>query len=180
MEDRLKDIFNMAVRELPNKLHEFHGESSVLYRGFKISKTNDGYLWQDIRFSDYYEPVDPKITENVLSKGFTKTLTEVMRYSDEDKVLKIEREIEKLDNLISYWTSESSKLWAKHKKNMSAIDNNKDIPIEECVRRKQSTEKRYEYKKNLYQKKRRVIFEEREELKADLKFYKSRIKLYNN
>ena len=180
MQDTLKKIFEMAILELPRRHQTFHDEEAVLYRGFKISKKNKLYYWQDTRYSNYYEPVDPKITEKVLENGFVITLTQVMSHNDKEKILDLTREIEKKDALIAYLAKESTKLWTSYIKKRTLI--NKDNKIQDEVKKtkKDTLKRRYEKKKNLYQKKRRVISEEREELKVDLKFFESRIKLYNN
>lgn len=180
MQDTFEKIFNIAIKDVPNNHFVFSGEEAVIYRGFKISKTKRGYKWQDTRYSDFYEVVDPKVTENVLEKGFSVTLTEVMLHSDRDKVLVMGREIEEKDSLIAHWAKESTRLWTDYSRKRNNI--NKDIKTEDEVKRvkKASLKKRYEKKKALYQKKRRVITEEREDLKADLKFFESRLKLYNN
>lgn len=180
MQDILRQIFDMAVKELPDRYQTFHNEEAVLFKGFKISKDKDGYHWYDTRYSNYYEPVDPKVTENILENGFSFTLTEVMLHNDKDKVLTLAREIEEKDNLIVYWTSESSKLWANYNKRRKSVNENEELSKAEKDKKKASLKKRYERKKNLYQKKRRVISEERDELKADKKFFESRLKLYNN
>lgn len=180
MKDIFQKIFQMAVEELPDRHQTFQGEEAVLYRGFKISKVKDEYDWQDTRYSNYYEPVDPKVTENVLENGFSVTLNEVMLHNDKDKVLTLSREIEKKDAQIAYWAKESTKIWTTYNKKRTLI--NKDEKIDENLRevRKATLKKRYEKKKDLFQKKRRVISEEREDLKVDKKFFESRIKLYNN
>jgi len=179
MQDTYQKIFEIAVDELPDRHFTFHNEEAVLYRGFKISKNKDGYKWQDTRYSDFYEIVDPRITENVLKRGFSVTLNEVMLHNDEEKVLNLSREIEKKDALIAYWAKESTKLWTNYNKKRTII--NKDEKIDEDLKasRKATLKQRYEKKKNLYQKKRKVISEEREDLKVDKKFFESRIKLYN-
>ena len=103
-----------------------------------------------------------------------------MLHNDKDKVLNLSREIEKRDALIAYWAKESTKIWTTYNKRRTVI--NKDEKVDEDLRatRKATLKKRYEKKKDLFQKKRRVISEERDDLKADKKFFESRIKLYNN
>ena len=170
MEETYHKIFEMAVEELPNRHQTFQDEEAVMYRGFKISKRKTVYQWQDTRYSNYYETVDPKVTENVLENGFSVTLNEVMLHNDKDKVLNLSREIEKRDALIAYWAKESTKIWTAYNKRRTVI--NKDEKIDEDLRatRKATLKKRYEKKKDLFQKKRRVISEERDDLKADKKF----------
>ena len=180
MQDIFRKIFNMAARELPDKYQTFHGEDAILYRGFKISKTKKGYSWKDTRYSDFYEPVDPKITEKVLEKGFCVTLNEVMLHNDKDKILNLLREIEVKDALISFWVKESTKIWTNYNKKRLLINKDTKTTDEEKKVKRDLIRKRYEKKKTLYQKKRGVISEEREALKADLKFFESRVNLYNN
>ena len=180
MQSIYKKIFEIAVAELPEKHYIFIGEEAVLYRGFKSSKSNKSYNWQDTRFSNYYEPVDPKITENILLKGFTKTLTEVMIHNDKDKLLTISREICEKDALIAYWAKESTRIWAEYSKKIRVLNKNEKIKDEVKKKRKSSAKKGYMKKKSLYNKKREVIHKERLELKEDIKFFEARIRLYNN
>lgn len=179
MQDIFRDIFQMAIQELPDRHYTFVGEEAVIYKGFKISLKEGVYYWQDTRYDDFYEVVDPKVTENVLSKGFSITLNEVMLHNDHDKVLNLSREIEKKDALIAYWAKESTKLWTTYNKRRTLINKDEKEDEKTKLSRKATLKKRYEKKKNLYQKKRRVISEEREELKNDKKFFENRIKLYN-
>lgn len=180
MQDIFKQIFEMAIKELPPRHQSFIGEEAVLYKGFKISKIKDKYFWQDTRYSNFYEVVDPKVTKKVLENGFSVTLNEVMLHNDKDKILILSREIEKKDALIGYWTKESTKIWTNYNKKRLNINKDEKITHEEKKLKRNNLKKRYDKKKDLFQKKRRVISEEREELKADKKFFESRIKLYNN
>jgi len=179
MQDIFKQIFDRAVSELPNRLQAFQDEDAVLYRGFKISKRKEGYYWQDTRYSNFYEKVDPKITEKVLENGFALTLNEVMLHNDKDKVLSLSREIEKKDALIAYWAKESTRIWTAFNKRKNVISKDTKTDEETKLIRRATLKERYEKKKDLFHKKRKVISEEREELKADMKFFDSRIKLYN-
>jgi len=180
MQDILKKIFELATSELPSNHFRFQKEEAVMFKGFKISKDSSGYKWEDMRYSDFYEPVDPKITEQILLKGFEFTLSEVMAHNNIFKLEKISREIEVKDSLISYWVTESTKIYAEYNKKRTSINKDSRLTAEVKKRRKDSLRKRYEKNRDLYQKKRRVISEQREELKADKKFFESRTKLYNN
>lgn len=180
MQDILRQIFEMAIEEMPTRHYTFIGEEAVLYKGFKISKIKKEYFWEDTRYSNFYEVVDPKVTKKVLENGFSVTLNEVMLHNDLDKILILARDIEKKDALINYWSKESTKLWTTYNKKRNSINKDKKITHYEVKTKKNNLKKRYEKKKDLYQKKRRVISEEREDLKADKKFFESRIKLHNN
>lgn len=180
MQDIFKQIFKMAIKEMPTRYHIFIGEKAVLYKGFKISKIKNEYFWQDTRYSNFYEVVDPKVTKKALENGFSVTLNEVMLHNDIDKVLILTRNIEKKDALIAYWTKESTKIWTIYNRKKNSINKDKKITHYEVKLKNNNLKKRYEKKKSLYQKKRRVISEEREDLKADKKFFESRIKLHNN
>lgn len=178
MQETHKIIFELALKEQLTFLQKFPQEDAILYKGFKISKTKDGYKWEDTRYDNYYEPVDPLITETILLKGFTKTLNEVMHHNDLEKVVLISREIEKIDNEVTYWTKESTKLWSEFNNKCKKI--NKD----EVDRGKKDTrisalKRKYERDKALFQKKRRVLAEQKEEIRKDLIFYEARIKMYN-
>ena len=179
MQDTHKKIFEIANDESETRLHTFHNEQAVFYAGFKISKKDTGeYTWEDTRYSDFYEPVDPKITEQILLQGFTKTLKEVMHHNDKDKVLNIKREVEKIDAEVKMWISKSSKLWSEYNK-QTKITKANEIDEGKKKTRIATLKKRYERDKKLYQKKRRVLVEEKEEVRKDLVFYEARIKMYN-
>lgn len=179
MQDTHKKIYEIAIKESLTRLHNFHDEDAIFYAGFKTSKKESGkYTWEDIRYSNYYEPVDPKITEKVLSQGFSKTLKEVMHHSDLEKVLEIKREVEKIDAQIKGWTVKSTEIWNNYNKDTKTTEANE---IDEGKKRARlsALKKRYERNKKLYQKKRRVLVEEKEEVRKDLVFYEARIQMYN-
>ncbi len=164
-------IYNIALKEMPDKLHIFHNERAIMYRGFKVSLTDEGeYHWYDTRFSNYYERVDPLITEKVLANGFALTLTQVMLHSDEEKILSISRDIEIKKAMIAYWVRISAKEW--HKLNAK-------LKLFRTKKEREKLNKQYEVKKKLHAKKRRVLQEEIFEMKEEIKFFKSRVKLYN-
>lgn len=179
MQGTNKKIYEIALKENLTRLHSFHDEDVIFYAGFKISKKKNGeYTWEDARYSNYYEPVDPKITEQVLSQGFSKTLKEVMHHNDLEKVLNIKREVEKIDAQIKAWTAESSSLWNNYNKNTKTTEAN-EIDEGKKKARLSTLKNRYENSKKLYQKKRRVLVEEKEEVRKDLIFYEARIQMYN-
>jgi hypothetical protein len=179
MQDTHKKIFEIASNEQLTHTHTFHNETSILHRGFKISLTNKGeYTWEDTRYSNYYEPVDPKITEQVLLKGFIRTLNEVMHHNDKDKVLEIKREVEEIDAQIRDWSRKSTELWNNYNKNTKTAEAN-EVDEGKKKTRLSTLKKNYERDKNLFQKKRRVLVEEKEEVRKDLVFYEARIQMYN-
>tara|TARA_R110002167_G_scaffold331706_1_gene538422 strand:- start:68181 stop:68738 length:558 start_codon:yes stop_codon:yes gene_type:complete len=180
MQETLEQIFRIACRELPHKHHSFGDEEAVMYKGFKISKKDHTYFWEDTRYDGYYEPVDPLITERVLSNGFSKTLTQVMSHKDKDKLLKITREIEKIDKQKNHWIKKSTQNWNKYKIQKDLISKNTDLSNKDILEKTGSIELRYEKYKNLYKKKRRILKVEKEELMVNYHFYESRIILYNN
>ena len=179
MQDTHKEIYEIAIKESLTRLHSFHDEDAIFYNGFKISLKKSGiYTWEDVRYSNYYEPVDPKITEQVLLQGFTKTLNEVMHHNDLDKVLHINREVEKIDAQIKAWTIKSTELWNNYNRNTKTTKAN-EIDEGKKKARLSTLKNRYEKNKKLYQKKRRVLVEEKEEVRKDLIFYEARIQMYN-
>ena len=179
MQDTHKKIYEIALNERLTKLHSFLDEDAIFYNGFKISLKKEGdYTWEDMRYSNYYEPVDPKITEQILLQGFTKTLKEVMHHNDLDKVLNIKREVEKIDAQVKAWTAKSTELWNNYNKDTKTTKAN-EIDEGKKKARLSTLKNRYEKNKNLYQKKRRVLVEEKEEVRKDLVFFEARIKMYN-
>lgn len=180
MQKTFKKIFDKALKELPNRYHNFEKEDCVMYKGFKISRSNGLYNWQDTRYDDFYEVVDPLITSKILEQGFVKTLNEVMLHNDITKVRNLSKQIKKKDEKIAFWVKESTKIYTEYNSKKKTIQNNEKLSREERRKKLLNLSKKYEKVKNLYQKKRRVVHEEREELKTNKKFYESRLKLYNN
>ncbi|QQV89750.1 hypothetical protein Calle1_65 [Cellulophaga phage Calle_1] len=170
MQDTYKRIYKMAESELQKKPFDFGDHLAYIYKGFKISKRNSGeYTWKDVRFSDYYDEVDPKITENVLRLGFVKTLLMVMVHNDQDKLTSINRQIITIDTEINYWTAQATLAYSNMKKGSQKPKSNTDKLL-----------KSYEKSKKLYEKKRRLLKESKESLRSDFEYYENRIKSYNN
>ena len=180
MQDTLEKVFNLAVEELPLRHFRFIDHECVIYKGFKISLKKGEYNWEDVRYSNFYEKVDPLITENILKLGFSLTLTKVMLHKDKDKLLEINREIEKINMEVNYWTKRSTENWNKYKKKETEIKNNTDLSNEIIDKILESISNKYHKDKELFKKKRRVLKQEREEMMANFIFYESRIKIYNN
>ena len=180
MQKTYRKIFEMACKEFPHKHFVFILEEAVLYRGFKISLKEGVYYWQDTRNNGYYEPVDPLITENVLKRGLYKTLTLLVIHTDKEKIRSLDRGIFKIEREMQYWSLKSSEIWRAYKKNEKGIKSNVKLTNIQKTDKISILEKRYEHKKNLYIKKRKVLKEEQEQLEADHVFYKSRIKSYKN
>jgi len=148
-------IFYIAKTEVPHRYFIFDTEEAIMYKGFKISLKKGEYDFFDTRFSNYYKPVDPLITEKILKLGFVKTLNLVMLHNDESKILLLKRQIETINKYIDYWVEKSRLNWSKNRS-------------------------KYYKNKKLFAKKRGVLREKKVDLKADLNFYQSRIKTYKN
>jgi len=181
MKDITQLIYEVAIKEMPHSVREFPYEDVIFFRGFRISKHIDGYYeWYDTRHSNYYEMVDPDISDRILQVGFEQTITEVMVHTDSRKITELKREIERKDAIVSYWVKESSKLWAQFEREKNNVLKSKKLSKDEVKRKVDRLIKKFEDKKALYQKKRRVILEEKEALKIDKKFYEARQILYSN
>lgn len=171
MEDIYEQIFEMAIKEVPNQHFRWEGEEVVIYKGFRISKKDGEYFWKDARHSDYFDPVDPDITEKILEIGFKKTIIEVMRHTDKDRLLDLKRKMEKLDAETKYWVKEASKAYNKMiKKTKNEVDQNKI----------KAAKSKYEKDKSKFLKKRGVVKSEKDALQSDIDLFESRIKMYNN
>ena len=178
--DLAQKIYEIGYMEMHN-VQEFPTENVIFYRGFRISKNIDGYYeWYDTRYSNYYEMVTPDISNRILEVGFEQTLTEVMVHSDERKIIDLSREMEVKDAIVSYWVKESTKLWATYQKDKDKILSNKKLSTDEIKKQLRRLDRKLETKKALYQKKRRVVLEEKEVLKQEKRFYEARQKLYSN
>ena len=180
MQETYKKIFEMGCREVPHRHFDFVLEEAVMYRGFKISLKEKVYYWEDTRNSNYYDPVDPVITENVLKRGFFIGLTLLMIHTDEEKLHVLGRDIFEMDEQINYWVIKSSENWRNLKSQEKGIKLSPKLDPVQKESRIQLLTKKYHEKKNLYIKKRRVLKEEQEQLEADHAFYSSRIKSYKN
>lgn len=178
MQEIYRKIFKMACKEFPHKHFIFNIEEAVLYRGFKISLKKEVYYWQDTRNSNYYEPVDPLITKNVLKRGFYTALTLLMIHTDEEKIQLLNRDIFDIEKQISYWSLKSSENWRISKRNEKGIRSNDNLNNRQKQDKLFLLTNKYSLMKNLYIKKRRVLKEEQEELEGDYTFYLSRIKSY--
>ena len=135
MQETYKKIFEMACREVPHRHFNFMQEQAVIYRGFKISLKGGTYHWEDTRNSNYYELVDPVITENILKRGFFIGLTLLMIHTDEEKVHILKRDIFQRGEEINYWTSKSSENWRNLKNQEKALQlNSKLDPVQKQSR----------------------------------------------
>lgn len=161
----------MAVKEVPHKHFIWVDGEAVIYKGFRISKKGDVYSWHDARYSDYMEPVDPIITSKIIELGFCNAITEVTKHTDKIRVVELAREMEKIDAEVTYWTSEAYKAHNKSIKNQKKTKESAKL---------EAIKKKYEKEKSRFAKKRGVLKSEREALQADINFYESRVKLYNN
>ena len=180
MQNAHEIIFKIACEELPHKRMVLGNAESIMYRGFKISKEGGKYYWQDTRYNNYYEPVDPHITANILKEGFLKTLTEVRIYNDQEKVYQIEQEILEIERSIGYWIGKSYENWDAFKNQKTGILSNLKITPQQIEHKLTVLNKKYLQKKNLYMKKRGVLKEERARLKTEKTFYLSQIQIYKN
>jgi hypothetical protein len=175
-----QQIFEMACKELPHKHHKFKGEEYVMYRGFKVSLKCNKFYWQDTRYTDFYEPVDPFITENILIEGFYTTITNVMTHNDNEKVYNISIELFNISEQVKFWVNKSSENWRSFKSQETIMLSNTKLTQDQIEHGKNVFNNKYLEKKNLYIKKRGVLKQEREQLEADKAFYQSRIKSYKN
>lgn len=180
MQDTLKEIYELAIKEQPLHYHDFPNEEAVMYRGFKISKSKKGYKWEDTRYSNYYEKVDPKITKNVLKSGFSVTLNLVRLHNDKEKIVLINRRIIEINKDIQIWSKESTRIWNEYKSILRTVDSDKKINSKTKKKKKHNAKSKYETDRALFQKRRRILGEEKDELKSDLNFFKTRSKTYNN
>lgn len=179
MQGTYKDIYEMALRECGGSLFNFPNESAIIHKGFKISLDNNGlYHWKDVRFSDYYEDVDPLITEKVLEMGFDRALTIVRGHNDEDKITSIKMQLINMDNEILFWVKESTKSFTNKNNKISEIRNSKTMSPEAKEKRIYYANKRHMREKGINEKKRGVIKREKERLKLDLMFYENRLSVF--
>ena len=182
LQHHAKEIFKLAEKEGLD-IHRFGGEKAIFCKGFKVSINREGiYNWEDVRISDYFDKVDPSITQEILETGFfVDTLAEVRLHNDTEKLLIITREVEKLDKQTDYWVVRSNDNYLKYEKRINKIKTSyfptkKEQPSKED--KIKGVERRYRASKTLFQKKRRILKEEKEDLMADYAFFQSRLKLY--
>lgn len=70
----------------------------IIYRGFKLSKNEDDYKIEDVRFSDFYEPVREKDLEILTKLGFLKGADWISHSRNVRRVKIYTRLIERLYN----------------------------------------------------------------------------------
>jgi hypothetical protein len=181
MQGIYKQIYEMALEEVDRPPFNFHTEQVIIHKGFRVSKTIDGvYDWKDVRFDDYYEEVDPLITEKVLELGFVNALTLVMIHNDADKLIELNRRVINIDKEIEYWVNKSTEIYNNRKKAISTINRSETLSKETKRRRLTSADKKYDRDRRLFEKKRRILKEEKDDVKVDQIFYNNRIKSFNN
>lgn len=169
----------MAKAEVPYPPFDFLTEEVIIYKGFRASKSIEGeYKWMDVRFDDYYEQVDPLITEKVLELGFVKALTLVMIHNDADKLIELERRIINIDKEIEYWVNRSTEIYNHRRREVTKINKNTTLSEDAKKKKKSSLNRRYEKDKILFEKKRRILKEEKDDIKIDHTFYNNRIKSF--
>lgn len=171
----------MALKEVDRPPFDFFNEMAIIHKGFRVSRTIDGvYGWKDVRFDDYYESVDPLITEKVLELGFVKALTLVMIHNDHDKLVELNRRVININKEVEYWVNRATEIYNDRKRAISKINKSKTLSSETKKKRLASANKRYTKDRKLFEKKRRILKEEKEDVKVDQVFYSNRIKSFNN
>lgn len=181
MQETYKKIYEMALEEVDRPPFNFQTEQVIIHKGFRASKTIDGvYDWKDVRFDDYYEEVDPLITEKVLELGFVNTLTLVMIHNDADKLIQLNRRVININKEIEYWVNMSTEIYNNKRKSISSINRNKKLSGDSKKKKIASTNTKYEKQRKLFEKKRRILKEEKDDVKIDQTFYSNRIKSFNN
>lgn len=181
MQEIHKTIYDMAVAELSQSPFDFQNELVFIYKGFRISKSIKGiYDWKDVRNNDYYEEVDPLITEKVLEIGFVKALLLVMIHNDHDKIIQLERRVINIDKEIEYWVNQSTEIYNERRRDSNKVNRSKTLSFETKEKRKTLLAKRYIKDKALFEKKRRILKEEKDDIRIDHVFYSNRIKTFNN
>jgi len=181
MQEIYRQIYEMAVEEVPRPPFDFHNEKAIIHKGFRISKNKDGeYDWKDVRFDDYYEQVDPLITEKVLELGFMNALTLVMIHNDQDKLIQLNRRVISIDKEIEYWVNRSTEIFNEKKKSVSAISRSKTLSKATKKKRLDTANRKYDRERRLFEKKRRILKEEKDDVRIDQTFYSNRIKSFNN
>jgi hypothetical protein len=171
-------VFEIAKKEFPRRLVNSGGEQFIIHRGFKTGLKNGEYVWKDVRHDNFYNEVDPLITEKVLELGFDITLKTVMVHDDKNKLLILSRRMERIDAETMYWVNMSTEIWNRYKRQQISVAN-RSASKELLKKRTEYFKRSYKRKRALYNKKRRILKEEKEEVFADYVFYDNRIKTYN-
>jgi hypothetical protein len=181
MQETYKKIYEMAESELAGHPYDFGTESVYIHKGFRVSKSIKGeYSWKDARFDDYYEEVDPLITEKVLELGFVKALTLVMIHNDHDKLVQLARRVINIDKEIEYWVTMATEIYNERRGEMAKVNRSKTLSPETKKKRKISLDRKYKRSKALFEKRRRVLKSEKDDVKVDHVFYSNRIKTFKD
>jgi hypothetical protein len=72
------------------------GSECLFYKGFKLTKTLDGYKLEDIRLSDFYDPVKKKDYDVLMELGFIKGADTIVNNRNIKRVRIYTRIIERL------------------------------------------------------------------------------------
>ncbi|MGB3491890.1 MAG: hypothetical protein WBA57_04130 [Elainellaceae cyanobacterium] len=171
----------MASSELARPPYDFGSDNAFIHKGFRVGKSVKGeYSWRDVRFDDYYEEVDPLITEKVLELGFVKALTLVMIHNDHDKIIQLDRRIININNEIEHWVVMATEIYNEKRRETAKINRSKTLSPETKKKRKATLMKKYNKNKALFEKRRRILKAEKDDVKIDRNFYSSRIRAFKN
>lgn len=170
----------MALTEVLRPPFIFNDESVIIYKGFRVSYTTGGtYSWKDVRFNDYYEDVDPLITEKILDLGFVKTLTLCMIHSDQDRLTQFNRRVININKEIEHWVVKSTEIYVSKNIDILKIDDNNCLSLVEKNKLKDKIIKEYNKQRSLFERKRRLLKNEKDKIKNDQDFYTNRINNFN-
>lgn len=92
-------VIKQFYREIKKSKINIHVDgltTFAIYKGFKVSKTNDEYLLQDVRSSDFYDTVKPKHLDMLKSLGFIKGADTIVYNRDLRRVQSYTSLLEKL------------------------------------------------------------------------------------
>jgi hypothetical protein len=179
MQEVYKQIYDMAEEEVNLAPFDFGGEKVIFYKGFRSSKSSDGsYGWKDMRHDEYYEDVNPLITERVLEVGFKDTLTEVLIHDDYDKIVKLNRRVIAINSEITFLVKKSIEAYNQNKRLLREITYNPDLTDLIKEQRLEVISIKHEKRRKSLKHRRRFLRTEKDAINKEVIYYKERIKHY--
>lgn len=96
VKDKLLVLFKNAKSTLSNKVHIVDKSTYVIYRGFKISLYNDGYIEVlNVRSSDFYKFISDIQLVYFIENGFEKTCDVQQIIRDKRRIILLTKRIRK-------------------------------------------------------------------------------------
>lgn len=130
MTDKIKVWYNEAVKV--TREFKILGMNFIIYKGFKISKKNDGeYILQDVRYEEEYTDVSLEEFALMQKKGFIKAVDEINHSLNLQRIKEYTKKIEFLYAKRKKAKLEMQKDVRLNKKRIKLANKNIDILVDQ-------------------------------------------------